>query len=924
MDFTQTPELFESFLLDAWDALAQYDAALAQLDTNFTPELLQRLGLLAHRIKGTAALYGFPQMSSVAELAERLLDLQPDVQGEARQALSAFLERLGVCLQTALERVSGGAPEGELGLDFAHLGGTALLRALLTDHASAFTRHGSASSSPANLTHFRRLQADVWTYFAPEAREHLEALREGLTQITLDASDLQAVFRAAHTLKGSAYMVGFTPLGDLGHAMEDVLARVREGHLELGGEVVLRLLEGTELSERLLRGAEGEGADLTQALLQTRGRLAALLREDQAASEVEAAAQPSPEPASFSAVSAAPVAAPRAAVRVGTDKLDRLMDLVGQLAAGRSRLTHQLEAFTDFGQSLALSYARLMRTVTEFESQHLNPVLPLQAPARAGRGVRPGAVSGSGKAVNASVEELFADLEFDSYSDLNIVARSVAEMATDLGELQLRFDRQLTELRDEVGALGTLTRTLRNEVARARRVPFGQAATRLRRWARTRDGQKPFSLDVGGEGVEVDTQVLEALVDPLLHLVNNALTHGLELPERRAASGKAPEGRISVRARASGPFLEVEVTDDGAGLDVQAVRERAKALMTEADWLRVPESEWPNLIFLPGLSTAKEVTSEAGRGVGMDVVANNLRRLGGEVNVRTAAGTGTTLTLRVPLTQQMTDSLLLQVADLTIAVPTAAVRGLRRVLAEQIQGQQVSVDGELLRLIRLREFWGQAPLDEAGDASERQLAIIQAGTHQIAVEVDGFLGLEELTVRGDATRLAGRAEFVGAAQTANGSVALMLSPVGLGRVTEGQASGFTAPQATVPRVQRTRVLLVDDSVSVRRIVAKMLEEAGYNVVTASDGQEALDLLRLDSGFGALLTDLEMPRVSGYELLEEVRRRPATAMLPVMVMTTRAGDKHQQLATELGANAYFAKPIDRSGLLRRLVELTESP
>lgn len=925
MTLNTTPELFESFLQDTWDALTQYDVALAALEREFTPDHLQRLGLLAHRIKGTAALYGFVQMSALAGLAENLLDLRPDLTGEARHGLTGFLERLGVCLRMALERISVREREGDLGLELAQLGGSALLRALLTNHPMAFARASGGLDSAdgdllTQLTAFRRAHAEIWVYFAPEAREHLDILRDGLAVPELDTAGLNALFRAAHTLKGSAYMVGFTPLGALGHALEDVLVAVREGSLTLSPQVSAGLGQGTELGEQMLRAAEGtvegQAADLTGALVRVKRQLADLLGQEEQSVYASAALEARP------AARLDPVIAPTAAVRVGTDRLDRLLNLVGEVSGSRSRLTHQLKQLADFGEALAVSHQRLARTVLEFEEQHLHPTLPLTASASQDAGTP---IIGTTRppSVSATVEALFADLEFDSYSDLNIVARAIGEMTADLGELRGQFEERLARLRSEDEALSKLTRTLRAEVTGARRVPFARAATRLKRWARTRDGSKPFTLEVSGEAVSVDTFVLEALVDPLLHLVNNALIHGLEASQQRTADGKSALGRIAVHAATRGNVLEVEVSDDGAGLDLAAVWARAQGLLPEATLAQLPEAERASLIFLPGLSTAAQVTSEAGRGVGMDVVASNLRRLGGEVGVHSEQGRGTTFTLRVPLTQQITETLLLQVANLTVGVPTTLVRSLQSVPEAQIvvsSGRETFVlEGESLRLLRLRPLWGYPA---ASQAPNLHIAVVQAGTRRIALVVDAFVGLEELSIQTSGSLLAGLEEWRGAAQVGSGLIALLLDPVGLERVANGvrpshAALGWAA--SSTPQLQ-TRVLLVDDSTSVRRFVSKMLQEAGYQVVTASDGQEALELLRQDPTFSAVLTDLEMPRVSGYELIEEVRRS-ATPHLPVVVMTTRAGEKHRQLALDLGADAYFAKPIDRPRLLGRLAELT---
>lgn len=933
VDVTLSGDLFESFLLDSWDALGQFEAAIFALQTNYGEESLSQLAVLSHRMRGTTALYGFSQMSRLAALAERLLEFKPDLGDGGRAGLIAFLERLAVCLRGALERVSLRRGEGDLGLQFTEIGGTALLRRLLQDEASAFAPRAAGARSAqsgdlnADLSAFRREHADVWEYFAPEAREHIDLMRAALDSGDFSGEAVTTLFRSAHTLKGSSYMVGFTALGDLGHLLEDVLSAAREGRLQLDGGVALTLAEGVDLGERFLRAAEGEAGDLSRVTRHTRRKLLALLGQE--------APEAAPEPQSAPSAPSAP-AATQASVRVPVEKLDALMNLTGELIVARGRLTYQLSQLSEMGQLLARARERMERTAREFEEKYLNPHLAESEAAQDGDAARQASTQAS---VQATVQELFDELEFDSYNDLNIVARSVSEISADLTALQGELEAQVSALGEQGETVSKLARTLRGEVARARRVPFGQALTRLKRWARTREGGKPFTLDLSGDAVEVDTFVLEAVVDPLLHLVNNALAHGLEDPGVRAARGKSPEGRIGVRAVQTGAFLELEVRDDGAGIDLERVREKARSLMPEAELARMTPNEVTDLIFLPGLSTAPEVSADAGRGVGMDVVASNVRRLGGEVLVRSQTGVGTTFTLRVPLTQQITETLVFRVGAQLAAFPTTLVRALRSVpssdLAITDDGEKVLLEGDLIRLYRLRDLWGLAAPHTARGAAgpgtitaamqpeapkDLSVIVVESAGRRLAVAVDEFLGLEELAVRG-AGRLLAHVEYLsGTTLSSAGDVVLVLDPQGVERLAQ-VGEGVRPTRAASVGVRTRRLLLVDDSVSVRRIVARMLERGGFTVVTAPDGYEALELLRADADFDAVLTDLEMPRVSGYELIEEVRRRAGTRDLPIVVMTTRAGDKHQQLALSLGASEYFSKPIDEARLVRRLHDLT---
>ncbi|WP_420593681.1 hybrid sensor histidine kinase/response regulator [Deinococcus sp.] len=945
-----SPELFDSFMLDAWDTLGAFENAVAELQSAFGAPTMQRLGMLAHRFKGTAALYGYPQMAALSELAERLMEVQPEL-GEPEQAgLFAFLERLVVCLRSALERVSARQSEGELGLEFAQIGGTALLGSLLGQNPRAFVRQAVQSRDHLARTQnwgtqvrrFRQDNLDIWAYFAPEVREHLDAMRLVLDESEANEAGLNQLFRSAHTLKGSSYMVGFDVLGDLGHRLEDVMLAVRSGERSFDAPLRRALGEGTELAEHLLQVAEGAAGDPGGELRRVQRQLSALLT---GGVEEPDADQPALNDMSDTASDVdvpAPQAAPAAAgrsVRVSTDKLDLLMNLANELVVSRSRITQQSVRLESAGELLMLAQARLSRTARDFEEKYLSTrtlsqAVNRSAPASSAPGDAPSALQST--ALQNTLDDLFGDLEFDSYSDLNIVARSVSEMSADLSEVASQLAAQLQALREEDERLGKLTTRLRREVSRARRVPFGQALTRLRRWARTQttDGNSGFELRLSGETVEVDSHVLEAVVDPLLHLLNNALIHGLEAPEARRAAGKPERGQISVHAAQRGAFLDIEVSDDGAGLDFAAIRRRAAPLLSdpaqpspdEMNLDGMSEAAVAELIFLPGLSTAASVNTQAGRGVGLDVVASNVRRLGGAVQVRSQVGAGTQFTLSVPLTQQIAEVLLLRVGAQTLGIFTSAVRSLRHVEQSEIEtgnsGQTVPYQGQAVPLLRLAELWNQVSAPNVG--APLNVVIVQSGTQLLALAADEFAGLEEVAVQPPGPLLEAVAYLAGSSVASGGQVALLLHPPGLLRLNEqlGQVAHAPPFRRAAPEGKAARVLLVDDSISVRRVVARMLERAGYSVVTAADGYEAIERLRSEARFDAVLTDLEMPRVSGYELLEHLRRHADTADLPSIVMTTRAGDKHQQLAYEVGTNDYFTKPIDEGRLIKRLAELTQ--
>ena len=1109
MESVQRAELLETFVLDSYDALSGFGGVVDRLREGVSGDALHDLSVVAHRVKGSAALYDYPQLSRlgglVEELAERLQGAEP-VSPEGAEKLVHFLEKVLACLQAGVESIGRSGEEGELGLQLTQMGASSGFLELLRAHPKSFLRKGFAAQKRAErvrrglveeLRHFYAQDADTWEFFAPEANEHIDTIRDVLSEVARggagggvknSASDAQltALFRATHTLKGSAYLVGLAPMGELAHGLEDLMVSVREegrplsevtaalsagadalsdmllcaaggdvgvqesvgearrriagllgleppaeadkadpapdetaasepadpflalaqklrafperdadtwaffapeagehvetihgaletlaegysegalnsvfraahtlkgaaylvelpemGRLAHGleevmvsvreeglafDEVVLGVLRrGNEGLRLMLEAAEGREVALPAALRETEEGLVALLGEAAPRIvEVEAVGSALNTTASAAASATDQLetrqAASRAVIRVGLDKLDSLMSLAGDMVSARARLERQLEGFGEINAVLDTSRARMLRTVSDFEEKYLNPRLAAMTKTQAKNAREEPAEER--RTLGATTAELFDELEFDSYNDLNILARSVSEMANDLSEIQAQLARVGKGLAAETEAIEKLSRSLRGEVGRARLVPVRGLFSRLRRLLTASEG-KSFALATAGEGTEIDNVILEAVTDPMLHLVKNAVAHGIEPETARIERGKPAQGNISLRAYHRSNYVFIEVQDDGAGVDVARVKAKAvaKGFRSQAEVDAMSDAEATALIFLPGLSTKDEVTKEAGRGVGMDVVAENVRRLKGEIDVSSERGRGTLFTLKLPLTLVVSEALMVGVGDQRFAFPVSAVRALRTAPRSSVRGnggeRTVLFEGEALPLLSTSTLLG---LEKANEKADVPFVVLETGNGPVAAEVDAFVSLEEVVIKGLNALLAPLSYLSGAALSNTGGVVLVLDPAGLVRLARGEGAFVAAARPKNVQEAKRRLLLVDDSVSVRRVVGKMLSKAGYEVVPAADGQDALEKLLVGARFDAVLTDLEMPRVNGFELIEEVRRKPDTATTPVFVMTTRAGDKHMRLALELGATAYFAKPVDESRLLRALGEL----
>jgi len=946
------------FLMEAWDTLASLEDGVTRLASGTEPAW-DDLFVVSHRLKGAASLHGFPRVASLADTMEQALRPLVAAPASARAAAAADLDRTMNALKSALESIERN-PESDT---------AALVARPVAPEIVPATAVVEPDPSPSltqdplrhELMRFFAGSDEIVGYFVPEAAEHLETMTASLLSLA-DSSgkdpSVAALFRAVHTLKGAAYVVGCTPMGAVAHAVEDLLVAVRAGRLDVTPAALDEVHAAVDLAKRMLDPAAEPALDFTRAADHVRGRLARLLAEAPAPSAAaptvapfEPLALPEPEPleapaglipalatsASPSAPPPAPSRVGRQTIRVALDRLDALMDLVGELVIARSALERRLGEIDRLGEVLFASRARLGQAVADIEHRSLEARLS----SRRGRGA-----AEDEHARPRSVAELFAELEFDRYDDLTLFARSVAEIASDIAEVHTELASLGRSVREDVGLVHRLTGEVRAGLGRARLVPIGSLYTRFTRQGQeaARAAGKSVRIETSGESVELDASVIEQIVDPLLHLAQNAVAHGIENAEERQATGKLAGGVVSLTASHRGAFVVVEVADDGRGIDVVRLRQRAVAqgFVTAEVAAALSDKDALELIFRPGFSTAAEVTTTAGRGVGMDIVRTNVGRLNGEVEVWTELGVGTRFSLRLPLTVLVTEALLVRAAGEALAVPVNAVHVIatldpaeRRITED---GEAALIEDRWLPMVRLDRALG---LPEPASVTRLQVLALRGGGGLFACAVHQVLHKEEIVVKPLGAFLDGVGPYAGATVAADGRVTLLLDPVRLGElatrptssrqervvapaapplVTTGHGeSGTGEPHRSLGGARKARVLLVDDSISVRKFVAQMLEKAGFEVGIAADGAEAMARLG-ERDFDVLVTDLEMPRLNGYELLEDVRRRAGTRDLPVVILTTRSGEKHQHLARRLGVNHYMTKPVIEDVFVRLIESL----
>ncbi len=591
-------------------------------------------------------------------------------------------------------------------------------------------------------------------------------------------------------------------------------------------------------------------------------------------------------------------------VRVRADLLDRLVNHAGEVAIYRSRLEQQLGAFRGAMAELDRTNARLRDQLRRLDLE-----TEAQIVARYQR-------------EQEQVDHKFDPLELDRFSTLQQLSRALNESAADLGGLQGVLDdlsRQYDVLLQQQSRVSS---ELQDGLMRARMVPFDGLVPRLRRVVRQagQDTGKQVHVTLEGTHGELDRNVLDRMVAPLEHMLRNSVAHGLETPAQRRAAGKPEEGEIAIRLRREGSEIVLEVADDGAGLDREAIRRRAEQRGLIEAGAQISEAELDAMIFAAGFSTADQVSQLAGRGVGMDVVHNEVRQLGGSVDIHSVRGKGVTFTLRLPQTLAVTQAVFVQIGETTFAVPVASVSGIGRISRERFESANggYHYGGEEFALHDLGTLVGQGQAKAEGQ-DQVPLLLVRAGELRAAVAIDQVLGNREVVVKPVGLQIASVPGIYGATITGDGRVVVILDVAPL--VRRHQANPIKPVDTTAQASDRQvpLVMVVDDSLTMRKVTGRILERHNFEVAVARDGIEALERLE-ERVPDLMLLDIEMPRMDGYELATTMRADPRYKDVPIVMITSRSGDKHRQRAFEIGVQRYLGKPYQELDLMRNVYDL----
>ena len=593
-------------------------------------------------------------------------------------------------------------------------------------------------------------------------------------------------------------------------------------------------------------------------------------------------------------------------VRVRAELLDRLVNYAGEVAIYRSRLEQQLGAFRGATSEMEQTTARLRDQLRRLEIETEAQII-----ARYQR---------EGDTPDAT----FDPLELDRFSTLQQLSRALSETATDLGSLHTTLDDLTQQYETLLLQQSRVSSELQEGLMRTRMVPFDTVVPRLRRVLRqaAADTGRQVQLKVDGAQGELDRNVLERMTAPLEHMLRNSVAHGLESPAQRTAAGKAAEGVVVIAVRKEGSEVVLQITDDGRGLDRKAIRERGEARGLVRPGVTLSNAQLDALIFEPGFSTAEEVTRLAGRGVGMDVVSSEVRQLGGTIDIQSEPGKGTTFVLRLPQTLAVTQAAFVRIGETTFAVPIASVRGVGRIPREELANGATTYryGSEEYALHDLGKLIGHAPAKAEGQL-QMPLLLTRSGDLHVAVTVDQIVGNREIVVKPIGPQVASIPGIFGATIMGDGSVVVILDVAPLVRRLAAQPEEVEEAPAGEQRAVPL-VMVVDDSITMRKVTGRVLERNNFEVLTAKDGLDALERM-VDVVPDLMLLDIEMPRMDGYELATAMKADARLARVPIIMITSRTGDKHRQRAMDIGVDRYLGKPYQENELMRNVFSLLES-
>ncbi|MCJ7799263.1 MAG: response regulator, partial [Polaromonas sp.] len=779
------------------------------------------------------------------------------------------------------------------------------------------------------------IDPDLFPIFEEEGAELMPQLGGALRQWSSRPDNEGArmeVLRVLHTLKGSSRLAGAMRLGEMAHRMESDIERLgsaRADHQKF--EALLSRFDAMQATFEGLRRTENAVVSAPEPAGAYANAEALMLIVEcptpvpEASAVVVDGSVPREEglqkleiPAPQTLVLQPLRQAASATVRVRSQLLERMVNQAGEVMITRARLESEIGQLRGSLNDMTGSLSRLRQQLRDIELQAESQMQSRLAQAK-------------------EVQLGFDPLEFDRFTRVQELTRMMAESVNDVATVQRTLQRTVEATEDDLIAQARQTRELQRDLLRTRMVEFDGISERLYRVVRqaSKDTGKQVRLDLLGGTIEMDRSTLDRLTPAFEHLLRNCVAHGIEGPQGRIDAGKDPVGLITVHLRQDGNDVSVDFSDDGAGLDLHAIRQMALSLGLVDANRPMDDQTAANLIFRSGFSTAAQVTEIAGRGVGMDVVRAEVNALGGRIETSTLSGKGTHFKLVLPLTTAVTQVVMMRSGGLSIGVPANVVETVRRVSSDELQQAyrtgMFNAGGEAIPF-----FWSGALLQASHRSQEAPsrntpVVIFRSAAQRMALHVDEVLGTREVVVKNLGPQLSRLPGLTGMSVLASGAVVLIYNPVALAAVYGQQASAWSADGAD-PKVlevssgrgardaalasaaqQVPLSLVVDDSITVRRVTQRLLQREGYRVAMAADGLQALERLQ-DELPAMVLSDIEMPRMDGFDLARNIRADERLKHLPIVMITSRIAEKHREHAKSLGVDHYLGKPYSEEALM----------
>ncbi len=755
--------------------------------------------------------------------------------------------------------------------------------------------------------------------FLVEAFELIEQLDQNLVELESNPDDLEllnSIFRVAHTIKGSSSFLNFNILTQLTHHMEDVLNKARHGDLKLTPEVMDVVLESIDLMKTLLHAIRDNGDDTSIGLDITDicRRLDVISNGEDVAEVIHQSAEETTAPvaadenADYSKLSDQEV----------EEEIERLLKMRKEEDRKRKE-GHAKESAAPAPVAPTPSAAPSFAGLGDHDESEEAPVEKTTAKRNGGESNNAPAKKESASTMEQTirVEVKRLDHLMNLIGELVLGKNRLLKIYDDVEE-RYEGEKFLEELNQVVSSISLVTTDLQIAVMKTRMLPIAKVFNKFPRMVRdlSRELGKQIELEISGEETELDKSIVEEIGDPLVHIIRNSCDHGIEDAASRRAKGKPEMGLIQLKAYNEGNHIVIEITDDGKGLDADLLRSKAieKGMISEREADAMSDKEAFSLIFRPSLSTAKVVTNVSGRGVGMDVVKTNIEKLNGIIDVDSELGRGTVIKLKIPLTLAIIQALLVGAQEEYYAIPLASVLETVRIPLDEIytiEGKNVlRLRDEVLSLVRLSDIFGVKQVYEGGEHT--YVVVIGLAESKLGVVVDTLVGQEEIVIKSLGDYLQGIEGIAGATIRGDGRVTLIVDVAALMNLAKGITVDIRATAETTVKTKSVPsdyvVLAVDDSAMDRNIMKKSMEPIGVTVIEASNGQEALNMLKsAEYSIDAVLIDIEMPRMDGYTLAGEIRKYSKYKNLPLIAVTSRTSKSDRLRGVESGMSEYITKP-----------------